>query len=98
MSDRTIHGDTTGRSFEGSANVLVGDHQQRGHKMRAKIEVRIVHHGGAPAALEPYELLCDEGSVVAAGVLDEDGWLRVADVEWRPHSVRLLNGWIVSLR
>ncbi len=78
--------------------MLIGDYDQPSRTVAAKIRVRIVHAGGAPAKNEPYELTDDDGNVVLSGSLDGDGRLQLDDVPWKARTLRLTTGWVVRLR
>lgn len=81
----------------GSSNVAIGD-QTTKDVPPTKVQIQIVHAGGTPASSERYELLDSHGNIVAAGRLDQDGWLRVEGVQWQLHTVRLPSGLRITLR
>jgi len=96
--DQTMHCGGIGTLIEGSATVLIGDEYSPSEDpvLNPKVEVQIVHRGGDPLAGIGYELLDSKGSIVAQGVLDANGWLRVPSVKWGIHTVRLENGWLLE--
>lgn len=87
-----------GVQLDGASYVLIGDYDHPSRTAIAKIRVRIVHAGGAPAKGEPYELTDDDGNVVVSGALDENGRLELDDVPWTARTLRLTTGWTVRIR
>lgn len=96
--DATMHCGGSGALVEGSPTVFFGDFTKDGKEFKAKFEMQILYEDGQPLPNEPFELLDDTGAVVHAGKLDDNGWLRVPEAEWKLYTVRLKNGWILKNR
>jgi uncharacterized Zn-binding protein involved in type VI secretion len=80
IGDATRHCGSTGRLFEGSGDVLVGDDGTGPGAVVAWIAIRLCDRAGAPLAGVRFRLITPDGQT-REGVLSDSGEARILDIK-----------------
>lgn len=94
LSDIVKHCGGTGRTIEGSPNVIVGDNpisrNRNGSVKNSWIKVKIVNHKGEPVPNEPYAIKLPDGSQYE-GNTDQNGAIFISNIQPGTCNIELPN-------